>query len=613
MSERILERRKTTRKQVDPRDTFDWTTPNLEVVARPIDPFITPPSPETVQLASALGVVLQAAKSYDSYKQQKNKVDYDEGQDVRRRGEQLPIDGRSAAFIRGFEELDGRYKAIDYKQKAAEFFEEHKNDDPDTFKAEWSKFTTDYMNNELGTDNTIRGFSPAALEVEDSYMSAYSNYQIQITKEQTYSKINGVFRDDITTEVGKLIGIGSLEELNDPDKYLKYYQGKDIFKNATGEKFREYLSAKMEEYQTVFNLSKSEVSALFYSNIKEIADRYDMPELLDYAFKKDKDGIAVVDNPGLKEDIYNTLASAESGQARRLEGFNKALTAQRDNYIKTRQNELSYQIMLLQPTDVQKAADILKEITSDEVLMSDPGTKAFANDLEKILEGNGHPQASNSDAYTYLSLKLSGESLSAKELVENRFNLSWTDYKSLLNDLNTQEERKRNRATKLGDVGAKEYSKWKTAIMNNIISGAKSVDTLQLGSATGKAITPTITNELFLVIWGLESKYDGIIPPDVMQREVIDYFNNKIAINKPASTKPQPQYGYSMGPAPGTAKVWKSDSKPAPKQQQQPTKKETPKQESKVPKGYKDTGNIDPKTGKKVYQRPDGAYVTLGD
>lgn len=596
MSTRLVERNKTRTTRPDPRDYFDWTTPNLEVYARRTNPHVAHQiSPSTLQLAQALGVAQQGLAAYQQYKGVKNKYDYEEGYLDRQQGKAVETEDKTAAYIRGWEEMNGESLAIEFEKEATNLTDSLKDKDPGTFEQAYGELYQNFLN-QLGTDNETRGFLKRFNEVDRKVRLTYNQYQQAYQKQLTYEEVNGIFNDDITLKVTQLLGVSSFSDFyNNPEEYLKYAQSAEVLKNAIAPEFRKYLTQAFEKYGNL--LTKPEISELFLNNAATLAEMYDMPELIEYAFLKDEVGIAVFDNEALKNRVQAAYQNALNGRTRKLNQVHQEMNRINKEYTTRKQNELTYRIALLQPNQQEEAKQILSEILTDDVLMADSGTSVFAKSLEDILEGNGHPENSDTEVYDYIQHRILIEGLTEKDLLQYKTVLSRKDYEDFWNDLQAQARRHQARREALGLTAADAYKKRKTDVINAIKSDAEAVDNLQLAYTQGAAITPSLINRLHVKVAELERE-KGYISEEDMETKIIKPFQEEIAIIKQGIQEAVEQEEQTKG-------------KKNKKQQPSQTKSEQQQETIPIPKGLPEgtKAERDPITGEIIYILPSGKQV----
>lgn len=435
----------TQRKQVDPRDTFDYTTPNLDIVARPVDAYTDPGDQGLNRLISSLSAFNEGLSAFIDIKSDMNRKDEEAGALARMRGEAKPSD-KGWAFIKGYEELDGKIAAQeDFKNKAIEYFEAHKNDNPEDFKKGWDELTKQFV--QPGTSKYyLKGFSERALQVEESVMTSYTQYQQQILQDKLYTNLRKDFRDTVETETFKLLNISNWDNLlTNADKYTEFVNSKEVFKNAIAPNMRKALSEKIKKAKEL-GLSTSEISKLYFETVAGLATTYGMPELLHYAFLEDESKIAVIDT-SLKEKVISAMNSAEIRQDEIIRGLRNAKLKQNEELKQRTTNEFYLAIAKLTPGDVKGAAELLSKLEDPKILeLLEPShMNSMATKLTDIIEGKAIAEHSDREVFDNLWSKLFIKgTLTYKEVLDHSNYLSEADIKYFANELQAKENERRN-------------------------------------------------------------------------------------------------------------------------------------------------------------------------
>lgn len=614
MSERIVERQTQGRRLSDPRDTFDWSTPNLNVYARPTDPYVAPKvSSGTAQLAQALGLLQNSTIQYGQYKEKKNKEDYSEGQVSRAKGETKQEDA-TAAFIRGWEQLDGELQSQDFERKSAEFFEQHRDEDYETFQKNYNAFSKEYIA-KLPTDDTIKGFIPKALEVEDRLLGTHHKYQQEKISQEKLTKVTSVMNTDIDNWIISTLGIKSMDEiLTNDEAYLKFYANKEQFKQQFQEKCKEYLATAREKYKAFFN--DKEVGSILYSLLKSKAQYYDMPELMAAMDNpSNKEGMSEKDALGVQDEVYQILERSSVDQSKRLSIIQAKTERQVDEYVNKRANYYYSSVALLDDNDIEGAKQLLLELNKDEVFLANGRWNEIYTSINKILESTGFPKESDEAVYYALDEKRWKRTLNYNDLVKNRESLSKSDYEGFRSFL----EKERRQKEEDAEQRAAEARREARADARQARSDAKQsiwYDHKKEMSEHYSSLIDSIKKFNKFNMW--------MNPKETYQAQhylgsLINEFTQKNG-REPMGTEWKPiEEAFYAKFSPGISTGSQKKEKPQQQQKQQekpktaPAKKKQEESPVKVPKGYIDTGRIDPKTGKKVYKKPNGDYVVLGD
>lgn len=599
MSERLVERDKRRTTRPDSRDYFDWTTPNLDVVANPTDPIVTPVSSETAQLAQALGVAIQGLESYKRYKDVKNKYDYQEGYQARQKGGAKPTkeEKRTNAYLRGWEEMNGEALAIEFEKEATNLTSDLKDKDPITFKDAYAELFQKYVN-QLGTDNETRGFLSRFNEIDYKIQTTYNEHQQAYQKQLKYEKLNGIFYDDLVLNITQLLEVGSLSEFaNDPFAYQKYAEDPEAFKEKIAPKLREYLDKAFEKYEDTLALTKREISALFLENVASLAKKYAIPDLLAYAYLKDKRNISIYDNAELKQFVDASYAAAQNNFSTKLRQINSEINRRKEEYVTRSHNEYTAKIMLLQPNNQEEARKLLDEILADDLLMGDSKTPVLINSLEEILEGSGHPVNSKPEVYDEIQQKLLTESLTKDDLLKFKYSLSQKDYEGFWSDLQEQTRREKARREALGMTAAEAYKRRKNSVIRIIENQLNAIDNLSIAWAIGKGRAAELTNHLHYDIY-LAEQEKGFLSPEELDK-IIDVYRKEAALYQAETEE--------------AIERKKQEQEQGNKKKKKSKDKKKQEDSIEVPPGYIKTDRVDPITKQPVYLKPDGTYVILGD
>lgn len=310
------------RFQVDNRDLYGYTTPRINVVARPNDSFTYPSfSPSTRALLDSLSSIQRGLQGYVQYKETKNKEDYQEGELARGRGEELTErEKKSKAFLAGWETLDGRVKAkTAYMQEISEYLTQNQHLDSEEFTAGLAEISKKYL--EGASDSFIKGFLPEALELEarvlDRYQARLNEEYVQKRNENMNVEISsginslliGVFEDMFDVEIDSLH-----EWLSEGENFRKLKEYSEEVKERVSPLLRELLDEAIELGKEV-GMDTPTISDMFLKYISTLAITTGVPELIDYAYISGKDGVAVIGTSSGSEVMQRRKAAEESRKA----------------------------------------------------------------------------------------------------------------------------------------------------------------------------------------------------------------------------------------------------------------------------------------------------------
>lgn len=437
------------RRLTDPRDTFDFTTPNLQTVARPVDIGNRQSGASSLtQLVDALSSVNKGLAAYQSVRDAFNEEDYQKGQTARASGGARPSDA-GWAFLRGWEEMDGKISANqEYQVEVADYLAKNaETATPEEFANGLHALSNKYLQ---GTsDNYVRGFVGEALNIEESAKLSYQQVQSKVFQQNLEEKANIRFSQIIDNRLNdsfKGIGLGSYQELLEkPDAYAAMDIG--TFKAGFGTALRDALTQAQEEFKA-FGMSTAQVSDIFLDRVGQIAIEYGLPELLDYATIKDKSGVSVEDTT-LGQKVKQYRQQAENQRSNIVAALDKKAKADYDKWKNATVNNLHLSIARLATsndpaTAAADAGKLIAQITSDPDLMAlDYGTMSgILSDLQKIATGGmNFPSHGDEQVFGRLLYNAASDSLKMADIEAARKanQLTLSQYSTLMEKYQAQQ------------------------------------------------------------------------------------------------------------------------------------------------------------------------------
>ena len=320
----------TKRATVDPRVSFDVTTPALDVFARTTDPMVFDGNARgrAQRLAEALGVVNASLPLVGQALEAGYKREYSEGTLSALKGEERPSEG--LARIIGYETLKGEFTAQkEYKAEVLQFYNDnHQVLSPEEFEQGLVEISKKYI--EGASKHFLEGFLPVAVDIEQKVFENYTKYQQESVYNDTISFISQKAYDDTVDIVNTFLeqyfeGV-NLDNLRERlDVYYMLENGD--YGQVIAPLIRQSLTDAQNKAE-LMGLSKKEVSRIYLENIGRMAVEYGLPELLEFAYVKDESGISIARRPeGSKADSFRLSAVEEQMKAVKL--FNKAV----DDYL----------------------------------------------------------------------------------------------------------------------------------------------------------------------------------------------------------------------------------------------------------------------------------------
>lgn len=455
----------TQRATVDPRFSHDVTTPSLEVVSRTTDPMVWQGDAGSrwQKLAQSLGVLGDQVPLIGQAMQTGYKREYEAGALDALQGTEKPSKGQ--ARIQGYETFKGEDTAKrDYKLEVRQYFEDnHQVLTPEEFEDGLHEIAQKYV---LGsTNNFLKGFLPYASQIEQKIYEDYANYQSELYRNQSFSLVNNKAHDDtvelLENVLGEHFGIRTLDELIErSDVYSQFVSGD--YGSHFAPILRQSLSDAQAEAENM-GLGKKEVSRIYIDRIGQIAVKYGLPELLDFAYEKDIHGISLARKPeGLSSDKYKD--SAEDVQKRRAEAFSKYLSEEAKIELEDNQQTLRLTVEeVLAKGTPKEALDLYENLVKNPAFrrMTGGETSTIArrlleHSLKTGPEDSPFAEKDNPFVLDYFALPRRTGGLVKEEIEKAKSSLTYEAYSTLLDDFFKQELKKIQAQTELDLEALKE-------------------------------------------------------------------------------------------------------------------------------------------------------------
>jgi hypothetical protein len=189
---------------------------------------------------------------------------------------ETPEESASRAFLEGHEKFRGNADANKYRLDVEALLNRSDDMDPKKFLAEKEKISHKYLNG--APDSYVHGFIPSALQVEGSVEKRYADRQFDILQK------------------GYLSDVSEGAELA-LDMVLKA----DSITDKAGA-LREKLTG-MQEMGKYYGLDRTEVAGQVISTLGNLAVKSGRPDILNFAYVRDKDGHRLIDRPEVKAKL----------------------------------------------------------------------------------------------------------------------------------------------------------------------------------------------------------------------------------------------------------------------------------------------------------------------
>lgn len=292
------------RSAISEKDTFRYSTPDLKVVANPMNTYVAPRMSATAErLAQLTGTFgRSAAGAYQEY----DRGQEEQGGNAAKMGKERPEDA-STTFLKAYDLQDGKSKAVAYAQELQGLLDESVDDTPEEFQAKAEKLTAQYINGR--SDAFQLGFGPIA---QMSRNKAYSTHQAEVTKQ-----VNNKFLSSVSAGAVGDAGLAWTEANGDVTKYATNSRKALLYNARTGG-----AAHRIPER----DLLKAQLVTLGEKAISE-----KNPDLLAGFYVKGADGKAITDDPALLELANQYKRKAEATQG--ADNFNKVFEQLSDKHV----------------------------------------------------------------------------------------------------------------------------------------------------------------------------------------------------------------------------------------------------------------------------------------
>lgn len=191
---RTIDKKPTTRNPVTAQETFRYTTPDLKVTARPVDPYVRPAPPKKENssgLASLVTALNQLNQVVQSKQKEWDKENFEKGQVAAFKGEQL-APGSPEAMVQGFESLSGQAAMVELQAAHENLLMNSQGMAPDEFMSALKDTTQQFTSGK--SDTYLMGLMKGgALGLEKRTLAHYQKMTTANVKEDIVSKMATAF------------------------------------------------------------------------------------------------------------------------------------------------------------------------------------------------------------------------------------------------------------------------------------------------------------------------------------------------------------------------------------------------------------------------------------
>lgn len=407
----------STRRQFTDQETFDFSTPNLKVQARPVDAFASPGGP-TGDARAVMAAFGNIKEGLGTYTKQKNEKDYQSGQMAQVKGE-TESPSKSAAWITGYESMRGEADVVGLNEALRKHYDTNWDTDPDAFAAGKEEIINTFLVDK--SDAYLKSFVPGALRAEEQLTEKYQKARLAKTQEEIVTNARMSVRQQLDTL------------MSDPAAWANQAQT-----------LRAHLT-KIQEQSKQYGISRTEMALEMVEATGMRAVLEGKPELLDFATEPDKvGGVALADNPQLAAKVFSFRQQAENAAESNIKAADAHEKKQKENIKNYVERELVETLYNLDPNDrdgLNKAYTILHNASDPK--RNEYGVAMDYKDIEHFykiihdLRGGGKGTfsvESDPDVYRETWTKASQGTLTDEDLHNAKGMLSRDHYMSIFKE-----------------------------------------------------------------------------------------------------------------------------------------------------------------------------------
>ena len=401
---------KNTRLQTTDQDTFDYSTPNLQVVARPTDPYVKPVMSNDASAVAQFAESMQGfMKGFGNRKDRQHDIDVQAGKRAKVRKEDKPANA-SAGFIKGYETLEGVSGGADLYTKLNENYQANWQDTPAEFQAKQTALVKEFLNGR--SDHYVDGLLNIAVEAENMFTKRH----FEDNKKILDNNINSHLRN----AVDGMVNI-SLEQGVNPSKLR---QGLTDLQGLAMEQGR----------------SRLETSDHFIDAVGPTAVKKGRPDLMMFAYERDGSGTRLVDNEHLMPKIVQYMRQATDEAENQAKALDQASKLKKQELKENVGRTLSEKLYTTRPEDHEgwnEMYSILNNASNPE--RNEFGVALDANEIEhyhkniqSLRLGGNFAQVDDVRAYQKGYIMAKEGRLTGKDLTELESSLERETFKELI-------------------------------------------------------------------------------------------------------------------------------------------------------------------------------------
>ena len=374
--------------------------PDVKVVARPFDPYVhtfkdsdtnniftqlsglAETSGKTAAVAAKVAQE-QGARNWREAVTETDSSPVGEALDPNPRDPQTLL-GRvfTSAYQSGFDRIDGQHLGGSAAAEFAAAAERLKDAPHDQLKAEFASIRTKYMGSMI-SDEQRDAFLPRAAHAEEKLLENHLVYGVEQAHSGLLEKAKTSTRQSMTAGLGAILGqytwtnkdTGKTQPLTLPD--LANPDALQVFldnRGAMQEQIDTVMRSAFDEAHAINDgaLNKKETTGLVLGVAKSLTDNTNAPELLNFAYKPDATGAAIID--------YNDTAGPVSGP------IDRARQQAFDGRWKDQRQERQLRIERTWETFHEEQTNWIRNLDKINTIKDDTERKAAINKAENDID-----------------------------------------------------------------------------------------------------------------------------------------------------------------------------------------------------------------------------------
>lgn len=418
------------------------TAPNFTPAAEATHAIIDPGNQgisEVETMKAFADAVNHGTTAYGVYKHKQDKLDVAEGQAAKMQGvKREDVVGKSEAFIRGYEQMDGRATVLtDINTKVQDFYEKNKG----LPSEELQKGISNIFMKEFNGRSTafMQGAMPEAMATMHSITNKHTAYITAEMNDKTNQKLLIGLDADIQRAYQEVTG-HTLNEVTgrdaDPEKALQFR--KDYIMNGykwdveIQKKVAAIYGDRMARLQEMGITDRKAAGQVLGTYLGNMGKEYGISGIARFAEEAQSDGIRPIDTPSMNN--FHTSSIIQG-----LEANERYLSMLHTNVKKFKEEKEwetinSFYSKLLDP-NFKDYGKLIKDLDTPENQKLMGANFHTVLNIARQQQSLGNTFAKVSDGTTWMMLASRGPSLSIGDVVKNSSKLSKEDAQMFLHGI----------------------------------------------------------------------------------------------------------------------------------------------------------------------------------